>query len=157
MKPDPQTLAWLDQEDSHTKTTVRRHGWSVEYVMADPDVLLTSIAYTIGLFGLGHPELVLLGCDPDTACAVLNDIGARIRAGIDLLPGELVTFDGWVHRATVEIVPNPDEILFAASRFYAGVVPAFQLTIDDVHGRFPWDEGYCRPAWVQPRPGAYRA
>ena len=31
-----------------------------------------------------------------------------------------------------------------------------QVTYDDVNGRVPWADGYAIPAWVQPRPGAFR-
>jgi len=153
--------SWLDQEDARTREHVRRYGWAIEYVIGNPVQRRTSIAYTIGLFGLGHPELVLLGADTGTAAGVLNDVGQRVRDGFDLLPGELLGFDEWPHRITVEVLPNPAEILFAANRYYQrpdeASVPAYQLTYDDLQGRFPWDEGYSRPGWLQPRPGAYHA
>ena len=117
--------------------------------------------YTIGLFGLGHPELLILGSDRDTACGVLNHVGGRIRDGQDLVAGELLTFDDWPHRIVVEPVPNPGEIVFAANRHYQrpseASVPVHQLTYDDIAGRFPWNPGYSIPAHVQPRPGTYTA
>ena len=158
---DMRMQSWLDQEDSRTKTTVRRHGWAIEYVMGEPAERQCSIAYTIGLFGLGHPELVVVGVDPATAHGLLNDVGSRVRNGHDLVPGELLAFDDWPHRITVEVVPNPAQILFAANRWAQrpdeASVPAFQLTYDDRGGRFPWDPGYANEDWIQPRPGAYRA
>jgi hypothetical protein len=84
---DPQTTAWLDKEDSMVTRMIREHGWYVEYVIGEPDELITSIAYTIGLFGMGHPELVLLGADPETAMGLLNEIGRQIKGGGDLVPG----------------------------------------------------------------------
>jgi len=156
-----QMQAWLDQEDARTRATVRRYGWAIEYVMGDPDRRQAPFAYTIGLFGLAHPELVVAGVEPHTASGLLNDVGAQIRQGRDLVPGELLRFDDWAHRVTVEVVPNPGEILFAANRYYQrpdeASVPAFQLTYDDLGGRFPWEEGYRNEDWIQPRPGAYRA
>ena len=44
-------------------------------------------AYTVGLFGLGHSELLIFGVPPGTAAVVLNSLGERIRAGENLLPG----------------------------------------------------------------------
>lgn len=153
--------SWLDQEDARTREYVRRHGWAIEYVIGSPKKRRTSIAYTVGLFGLGHPELVILGADAGTAAGVLNDLGDRVRSGADLLPGQLLSFAEWPHRITVEVVPNPAEVLFAANRYYQrpdeASVPALQLTYDDRGGRFPWDAGYARPDWLQPRPGTYRA
>ena len=110
---------------------------------------------------LGHPELVVLGVDPHTATCLLNDVGNLVRNGRDLVPGELLAFDDWPHRVTVEVVPNQAEILFAANRFAQrpdeASVPAYQLTYDDLGGRFPWEPGYANEEWIQPRPGTYRA
>ena len=119
-----------------------------------------AFGYTVGLFGLGHPELVIAGTDADTAGGVLNDLAARSRKGANLVPGELITFDDWPHRIVPEKLPNPGEILFAANRFYArprwSSVPALQLSYDDTAGRFPWEEDYVAPD-KQPRPGTWTA
>ena len=91
----------------------------------------------------------------------LRPFSDRVRAGRDLVPGELLEFEGWSHRATVEEVPNPGEIAFAANRFYQrpdeASVPLFQLTYDDREGRFPWEDGYANAVWIQPRPGSFTA
>lgn len=159
--PDPAVLAWLDQEDKRTAQTIREHGTSNEYVFGDMQRRETSFAYTIGLFGLGHPELLVLGLDFRTSGLLLNDVAARVRGGEDLVAGQLLSFDGWSHRTTVEEVPNPGEIVFAANRFYQrppeASVPVLQLTYDDREGRFPWDDGYSTAAWLQPRPGEFQA
>ena len=36
-----------------------------------------AFAYTVGLFGLGHPELLIFGVYPEDALAVLNDLHRR--------------------------------------------------------------------------------
>ena len=167
---DAATLAWLDQEDSLVSQKIREYGWFIQYVgggsCSSPGCDGggkggTPFAYSAGLFGMGHPELLILGTDMGTACAVINDVGARIREGADLMPGELLTFEEWSHRVTVEEVPNPGDIAFAANRHYQRPaefsVPLLQLTYDDKRGRFPWDEGYSIPAAVQPRPGRFSA
>jgi hypothetical protein len=155
-----QLQAWLDQEDQHVAQTIRKHGQFIQLVGGDSSQP-AGFAYTVGLFGLGHPELVILSACAQTAGAVLNDLGARIRAGDNLMPGALLTFDDWAHRVTVEELPNPGEILFSANRHYQrppeASVPAYQLTYDDKHGRFPWDPGYSNAPEIQPRPGTWRA
>ena len=99
--------------------------------------------------------------DQRTAGLLLNDVAGRVRDGHDLTPGELLTFDGWAHRVTVETVPNPGDIVFAANRFYQRPdehsVAVFQLTYDDRDGRFPWEDGYGNAEWIQPRPGTFHA
>lgn len=156
---DAQTLAWLDQEDARTAEIVRRHGWMVQYVFGEADD--PPFAYTIGLFGLAHPELLIFGCSQQTALSVLNEVGRRVKRGANLVHGEIVMFPDWAHRLFVEAVPNPGQIVFAANRFYCrppeASVPVYQLTYDDRAGRFPWEPGYAFPAWVQPRPGTFTA
>ncbi|MEU1970604.1 DUF4262 domain-containing protein [Microbacterium sp. NPDC019599] len=161
MTPDPATIAWLDQEDKRTAQTIREHGTTIEYVFGDPSRRLTPFAYTVGLFGMAHPELLVFGLDPRTTSLLLNDLRDRVRGGRDFAPGDVARFDGWGHRVTFEAVPNPGEIVFAANRFYQRPdevsVDVLQVTYDDRQGRFPWQEGYETAAWIQPRPGTFRA
>lgn len=165
---DAATQAWLDQEDAMVADVVRRHGWFIQYVGGgccsrpgcdggDDDG--PPFAYTVGLFGMGHPELVIFGVDPEAALGILNDLGRRVRAGDALLAGRLIDFERWRHRVVTEEVPNPGDIVFTANRFYQrpdeASVPVLQVSYDDGGGRFPWEEGYDGP--VQPRPGSFRA
>lgn len=164
------TQAWLDQEDARITSVIRRHGWAIEYIgggcCSAPgcdggDDEGPPFAYTVGLFGLGHPELLVFGLEADTAMHLLNALGDRIREDEEtLLPGQLLTFEEWEHRVIPEEVPNPGEIVFSANRFYQRPsefsVPVLQLSYDDLSGRFPWDEGYSHPE-LQPRPGTFRA
>lgn len=148
---------------------IRRYGWYIQYVGSDgcshPGCREEPgegppFAYTIGLFGLGHPELLIVGVPSGTAKGVLNDLGERIRRGADLIAGELITFDDWPHRIVPEPVPNPGDIVLWANRHYHRPpeysVPALQLSYDDIAGRFPWEDGYAAPE-MQPRPGTFRA
>jgi Domain of unknown function (DUF4262) len=153
--------AWLDQEDQHVAQIIRKHGQFIQLVMGDAPAQLPSFAYTVGLFGLGHPELVVLSVDSGTASGLLNNLGDRIRAGDNLVPGSLLSFDDWDHRVVVEELPNPGEIVFSANRHYQrpaeASVPVYQLTYDDKGGRFPWDPGYANEPYLQPRPGTWTA
>ena len=156
-----QLQAWLDQEDANVAQTIRRHGVFIQSVFGAPDDLPVEFSYTVGLFGLGHPELVVLSAGMATASELLNHLSGLVRAGGDLVAGELLSFDDWTHRVTVEVLPNPGEILFAANRHYQrpaeASVPAYQLTYDDRHGAFPWDAAYVNDPILQPRPGTWRA
>lgn len=157
-----QIQAFLDQEDAHTADTIRRNGVYIQYVGGDPTHQETSFAYTVGLFGIAHPELAVVGLDPDTSGALLNEVSRRVRDGEKLVPGMVLEFgSAWTHRVLVEAVPNPGEIAFAANRHYQrpreASVPLLQLTYDDLEHRFPTEPGYSRAAWIQPRPGQWRA
>ncbi|HEX9853898.1 MAG TPA: DUF4262 domain-containing protein [Acidimicrobiia bacterium] len=164
---DARTRAWIDQEDAQMRTVVRRHGWMIRYVGGGCNVPGCecppddgpAFAYTVGLFGLAHPELLIFGVAPETAMSVLNALGERIRSGEDLIPDRLVSLPQWPHHLIPETVPNPGAIAFDANRFYrrrrAGSVPVLQLGYCDDEDRFPWEDGYSGPE--QPRPGTFTA
>lgn len=158
---DPQIQAWLDQEDARVAHTIRRYGVHLEFVAGGGFGPPPTFAYTVGLFGLGHPELVVCGVDAETAHGLLNDLADRVRAGENFIPGQLLAFDAWPHRVFIEALPNPGEILLSANRHYQrpreASVPAYQLIYDDWHGRFPWDPGYAADPGAQPRPGTWRS
>lgn len=166
-----QLQAWLDQEDARVGATIRAHGWSIEYIGGScsypgctceqdgaPELEGPPFAYTIGLFGMGHPELLIIGVPPAAALGVLNTLGNRIRNGENLIPGQLLVFDEWRHRIVPEHVPNPGDVVLGANRHYrrrpSESVPVLQLSYDDTAGRFPWEPGYAAPE-LQPRPGSF--
>ena len=167
---DARTQAWLDQEDARITQAIRKHGWWITYVgggvCACPDcdggeVAETPFGYTTGLFGLGHPELAVVGLDMQTSCGLLNTLGQRIKDGETLMPGIEIGFDESAGRRVIpEPIPNPGEIVFEANRFYQRPaefsVPVLQATYSDEDGRFPWDRGCSHPE-RQPRPGTWRA
>ncbi len=109
MPLDPQTTAWLDQEDAHLARVIRQHRRAVQYVGAGEEDDEPSFGYPIGLFGLGHPELVLVGLDADTTHGVLQRVAEEVAAGRDLVPGELVVRDDRTGRLHVEVSPDPGE------------------------------------------------
>jgi hypothetical protein len=160
MTSDPQTTAWLDQEDAHLAQTIRAHRWAVQYVGAGDEPGEPPFGYTIGLYGLGHPELVAVGLGPDDAHHLLGRVAGMVAGGRDLVVGEQLTWSDHASRVVVEGLPNPGEVVLAANRFYERPaeysVPAYQLTWDH-DGTFPWEGGHpCEPT-CQPRPGSWRA
>ena len=176
----PRELAWLDQSDADTARIIREHGWMVEAVgtgqcdccdaigPADPagdeyDDRPPPFAYSVGLFGMGHPELVVTGLPALLMMRMINTVGARVRDGLALVPGQQLELDEVAPglRVVVEELPNPGEILFSANRFYKrppeASVDAFVLTWCDTSGHFPWDSGCEVPSSLQPRPGEWSA
>lgn len=161
MTSDPQTTAWLDQEDAHLTQTIRAHRWAVQYVGPGDEPDEPAFGYTVGLFGMGHPELVIVNLPPDITHDILQRVATMVADGRDLVPGEQLTWSDQGARLVVEELPNPGDIVFVANRHYQRPdefsVPAYQLTWDHPGGLFPWDEGYpCGPE-CQPRPGTWRA
>jgi Domain of unknown function (DUF4262) len=161
MTHDPQTVAWLDQEDAHLARTIRTHRWAVQFVGPGDDPGEPSFGYTVGLFGLGHPELVIVGLGCDNTHGILQRVASMVAGGRDLVVGELLQWPDWGGLIVVEQLPNPGEIVLSANRFYERPaefsVPAYQLTWSHADGSFPWDDAYpCGPD-CQPRPGTWRA
>lgn len=163
MTDDAQTIAWLDQEDAHLARLIRRHGWAVQYVWPDEGSDMPAFGYTVGLFGLGHPELVVVGLSSAGAHGILQPVAELVADGRNLMPGEAVPPPAGsdAHAVIVEALPNPGEVLFVANRFYQRPdefsVPAFQLTWAHRDGAYPWNDDYpCGPD-CQPRPGEWRA
>lgn len=167
MGSDPQTTAWLDQEDAHTARLIREHRFTVTYVfpcdpedehdLDEPDG--PPFGYTTGLFGLGHPELVVVGLGQLTTHAVLTRAAELVLDGRDLVPGEHLTWPDRPDGLVVEVLPNPGEVLFCANRFYQRPdefsVPAYQLAWQHRDGTWPWDADHL--CGCQPRPGTWRA
>lgn len=183
----PSVVAWLDQDRRAVIRNIRRYGVHLTYVFDDParcaccsagidepdDLtgLLGPIdpdeagdtppfCYTTGLYGVGHPELMVAGLGEMQSMTLLNALAHDILDNDgDLMPGQEVVVDGLT--ALVEELPNPGEVVLAANFFYARPpefsVPAHQLTWADREGRFPWDEGHLAGSWWQPRPGELRA
>ncbi len=118
----------------------------------------SSFAYTVGLFGMGHPELLIHGISPRNAMSLLNEVGDLARGGAHFVPGSTIAVGGG-RNLLVEAVPNAGHIVFTANRYYQrsdeASVPVLQLACADQFGYFPWDEGYSLPGWVQPRPGTF--
>jgi hypothetical protein len=161
MTHDPQTIAWLDQEDAHLAQVIRTHRFAVQYVWSGDEPDEPGFGYTVGLFGLGHPELVVVGLDHRISHVLLNKVARLVVDGRNLVPGEVILDDEGTNIFTVEVLPNPGEVLFSANRFYERPdefsVPALQLTWADSAGSFPWDPAWGYAPDRQPRPGTWRA
>jgi Domain of unknown function (DUF4262) len=99
-----------------------------------------------------HAELVIAGLDPAIGWEILNDLAARVCYGglrvtheqrIDLLAGyQAVIVEG---EATEQLLPGT-----AIARYGADRVRLAQIVWPCPHHRFPWQDGYCHPAGVQP-------
>ncbi|WP_457098432.1 DUF4262 domain-containing protein [Microbacterium sp. P5_E9] len=90
---DMRTRAWLDQEDRRTVEIIRQHRVFIQSVLGGP-AARPPFAYTVGLFGVGHPEMLLVGLCHHESGPILNAIADRVMSGYDFSPNEPVTLDG---------------------------------------------------------------
>ncbi len=159
MTTDPQTTAWLDQEDAHLAAVIRRTRFAVQYVGPGDLPTEPAFGYTIGLFGLGHPELVVVGRGSSATHTLLDAVAGEVVAGRSVVPGELLEVGR--EELVAEECPNPGEVLLSANRWYRRPaehsVPALQLTWASPSGYFPWDPGWDGGRHGQPRPGTWTA
>ena len=180
----PALTAWQDQNRRAMTDAIRSHGCWNTYVSEDVDCACCAaqgnraqrraagrrgrrrhhesgppFCYTTGLFGVGHPELLVLGLGMDESGRLLNLLVHGVLHGRDLTAGEELTPTGWGRSFLVEELPNPGEILYQANAYYdrpaEHSVPALQLTWTDALGRYPWDVAYSGAP--QPRPGTFTA
>lgn len=184
----PAEVAFRDQDRRRTTDAIRRWGCVVLHVSDDVDCAccaatgvnraerrarqrdrrrrvtsMPAFSYTIGLHGIGHPELLVFGLEQETARRLLTRLTHDVRDhGRDFVPGEVITpgavFDG---RLLVQSLPNPADILVQADNYYRrpdeGSVEALQLSWCDPMGRWPGEPGCATPASAQPHPGSFRA
>ena len=160
MTTDPQTLAWLDQEDARLAQIIRTHRFAVQFVGAGDEPDEPAFGYTIGLFGLGHPELVIAGLDHGRTHELLTRAADLVTGGRDLVAGELLRWEGR-DPVYVDDLPDPGDVVLSANRYYQRPAevsaPAYQLIWPHPGELFPWDEGYPCPPSCQPLPGTWRA
>lgn len=122
------------------------HGWAVQYVESDK----RPFAYTVGLSGLGLPELLMTGLVPDTSGRVLNSIAhMMVDDGTVVAPAMHIDFED---RFLIEVVEveHPDVHLKYAVRLFGPRIKALQLVWADNWGRLPWDAGWAHGRRRQP-------
>ncbi len=146
---DRQHAAWI-------RATIRRHGWAIQAVLADPTTGDPDYAYTIGLTTLRHPELLIAGLPPDTAAHHLNLLATRIHAGDPPPAGTTLTDltpPRRHHLLTLDTAAS-DDLLHHANALHqhpdGPPVPAYQLIWSDPAGHLPWEPGCTGPATDQP-------
>jgi len=131
--------------------TLDRDRWVVQYVVSEHQ----PSAYTVGLHGLGLPELLVTGL-PEKISVQLLDSAAHEMADHDtrLEPGMQIEFEGELVLEAVE-VDHPDVHLRIAQQFYRRVFGALQLVWTDDERHWPWDRGWSKGRrWPQPVFGA---
>lgn len=128
---------------------IGEHGWAVRRVGADRESGQAAFSYTVGLTGLGHPEVVITGMPFTHAQTFLNNIGDDVRTGTRFEPG-LVTEDLTGPGAPVRFLAVEDTRGLLAVKQVYGHVQAVQIVWPDSAGRLPWLEGYNNPPGAQP-------
>lgn len=130
----------------HLREIIGDHGWVVQYVESDK----RPFAYTVGLHGLGLPELLITGLSAQVSCRVLNSIAHMVvDDGTVLMPAMHIDY---VDRFLIEVVEveHPDVHMRFAVDIFGPNIRALQLVWADEKGRFPWVTGWGHGRRRQP-------
>lgn len=77
---------WLDEEKRQVVENVRRYDWHVVQVIEKP--ARVKYSFSTGIYDShGLPELIVVGLDEDLASYVINEVGRRLRDGVEFQEG----------------------------------------------------------------------
>lgn len=146
----------IDEYLTRTRAIIEEHGWAIQAVVGSAQEG-GGYSYTIGLTEtLGHPEIFMVGFDPQLCQRLLNDVGNLIRNGADfrqpcLDARVIMDFNVAFRPVDPESVARYGNVGTALLGDYEAV----QLFLPDASGRFPWDEG-CDPAYAKVQTGTVK-
>lgn len=128
---------------------VEKNGWAVLGVMADPENMVPSYSYTVGLSARGMADLIVIGLDPRNAQVILNTAVDRImETKADLAAGSLLTEVASVPLRAKPLRPDQFGPVALSAVRHAGQthakVTVVQLEFPDTNGNFP-GESACSP------------
>jgi hypothetical protein len=154
---DPvQSQQWLDQMDARIREAIRKYGWYCMAVEGEEEHGQPGFAYTIGLTGFGHPELLAYGLHPSYAHKLFGALVRKVRSGTTLTEETELTLPIWtvhLHQQAVRFMPVPSprwSLLWAADAYKPAPIQALQVVWADGKGQFPWEPGYALAGWMQP-------
>jgi len=126
---------------------VEQFGWAVLHGGGAPGDPRWS--HTVGLTGLGHPEVIVVGLPFEAGETYLNLVGEAVRAGARFTPGTTTTALTDADSPVVFLPVSDTGRLAVAEQFY-GSVEALQLVWPDSAGTLPWEDGHRNPPQAQP-------
>ena len=141
------TSAWkvTDESETFIQRAVEEHGWAVQLISAG-DENEPAFAYTIGLFkNWNHPELIVLGLRLELMHSMVNEIGARVKAGARFTAGDSLQDVSGGYDVRLRAVQDERSYrahVGYARWFYSGApFPLLQVVWPDRGGHFPGEPG----------------
>ncbi|MGY1857387.1 DUF4262 domain-containing protein [Modestobacter sp. SYSU DS0290] len=136
------------------QAVIDRFGWAVLHGGGSPGEPRWS--HTVGLTGLGHPEVIVTGLPFEAGEKYLNLVGEAVRGGARFAPGAATSTITDADSPVVFLAVADTGRLAVAEQLY-GSVEVLQLVWPDSQGTLPWEEGHRNPPTAQPllgpRPG----
>jgi hypothetical protein len=136
-----------DPHEQKILDNIEKYGWHVVAVMGGPEG--PPFAYTIGLMdSYQHPELILLGLQPETIHEIFKTVVEHVKAGRSFV--EPVRYEDVIVGyacATRPVHPSQQPGFFGYGLWYrhhvgrTGSLEAIQVFWPDRNGCFPWEDG----------------
>lgn len=154
--------AEIERLRSRIAEVVGRHGWAVQAVLPGARPVTPSFAYTVGLAEtFRHPEILMVGFEPEMMTHILNEAGERIREGMrfadwDRCDRIVRGFPVWFREIHQDEARSWAKAASERSRTRSAPFGLLQMFLPDPAGLFPWDEG-CDRAYVGMQGGIRKA
>lgn len=126
---------------------VLEFGWSVQAVLPGETPSDPSFAYTIGFAEtFGHPEIMMVGFDPQLMMQLLNGIGELIRSGVrvgdwDSSDNVITGYPVWFRQVSDEVARSWARGASERCRVNGAPFSLLQMFLPDAKGLFPWEAG----------------
>lgn len=114
---------YLDQ----VRATIRAYGWAVQHV--DEPGHTIDHAYTVGMTGLGGPEVLVCGVPARDAAALLNRVAPQIMSGALPVGSHFVAPVGAAERVAHTVIHDGGLCLVAAAIYGAGAVRCVEIVL----------------------------
>jgi hypothetical protein len=151
----------MDEHQQHDKEITRNilndiAAFKMHIAFIESDGYCPRFGYTIGLFKqFNHPEIIVLGLNPDSTGSILNNLKSKIESGTRFING--VKYQDF-------LVDFPIQFVYVQSGHYKDYLgyagwynnqsfdfPVLQLVWPDKKGIFPWELGFNEKfKFVQP-------
>ena len=136
---DEEYLEYLGQ-------TIERDQWVVQY----GENKGRPLAYTVGLHGLGLPELLVTGLPEQKSKSLLHSAAHEMACHDAVVePATLIDFENGELLVEVVEVDHPAVMLKVTAQFYRHPFRALQLVWTDDERHWPWDRGWSRGRRLQ--------
>lgn len=128
--------------DAHMNNIIRKHGHGIVATSTYHLKQNIGMAYTLGLYERGLPELLVFAMPPQVAVMLMNKAAELLKQGklsLETPCAELANLPV----AFLEVSPAAaaDYVIQANNR--AGrQLPVWQMVWTDTLGNFPWDDGF---------------
>jgi len=142
----------MDEHYNHNKQVIANilkdiEEYRVHITFVESDGYNPRFGYSIGLFKeFGHPELIIIGLDPESTGAIINNAKDEIEKGTKFIEG--INYPDFLVELPVQFIDvkkghYPDYLGYAGWYNNNSIdFPTLQIVWPDREGIFPWESGF---------------